>query len=176
MFVPPTKVLRRTTLGYSTHLADIYWPRAVQYFGSRYHEPSPRYDLLAPFLDITTDLDPRLTVAYESGPIFLSQHWPQGAGQADKAVALLEKGIRENPDFWHLYFTLGFVHYVDRHDPKAAEDAFDKGSKVPGALGWMKVMAARMAEHSRDTRTALALWEAIRSTTTDQDIVANGTK
>src|SRR5260370_17286750 len=134
MFVPPTKFLKRMGLGYSTVLGDIYWTRAVQYFGSRYHEHSTRYDLLAPFLDITTDLDPRLTVAYETGSIFLSQPWPQGAGQPDKAVALLEKGIRENPDFCHLYFTLGSVHYVDRHDPKAADDAFAKASKVPAAL------------------------------------------
>ncbi len=175
LYVPSSKALKRMSLGYSTLLADIYWTRAVQYFGSRYHVNSTRYDLLAPLLDITTDLDPQLIVAYQTGSIFLSQRIPQGAGQPDKAVALLEKGIRENPEFWRLYFTLGFVHYVDRHDPRAAQEAFDRGSKVPGAMVWMKVMAARMAEHSGEITTALELWNAIRNTTTDKNILENAT-
>ena len=85
-----------------------------------------------------------------TGSIFLCQKPPDGAGQPDKAVALVEKGIRANPSYWRLYFTLGFIHYIDRHDYKAAEQAFQKGSEVPGALPWMKVMAARMADHAED--------------------------
>jgi tetratricopeptide (TPR) repeat protein len=131
---------------------------------------SQRYDLLYPLLDITTDLDPNLIVAYENGAIFLSQRGRDGAGQPDKAVTLLEKGIHASPDYWRLYFTLGFVHYIDRDDPKAAQVAFERGSEVPGALPWMKVMAARMAERSKDIGTAMALWEAIHDTTTDHDL------
>ncbi len=175
LYVPSGKTLKRMSLGYSSLLADIYWTRAVQYFGARLQERSTRYDLLAPLLDITTDLDPHLIVAYETGAIFLSQKTMINAGQPDKAVTLLEKGIRENPEVWHLYFTLGFVHYIDRHDPKAAQEAFDKGSKVPGAMFWMKVLAARMAEHSREISTAIELWENIRNSTTDKNILENAT-
>lgn len=173
LYVPSGKVLKRMSLGYSTLLADVYWTRAVQYFGARFQERSTRYDLLAPLLDITTDLDPHLIVAYNTGSIFLSQRVPAGAGQPDKAVALLEKGIRENPEYWRLYFTLGFVHYIDRHDTKAAQEAFEKGSNVPGAMVFMKVMAARMAEHGGDIRTAIALWDAIRRTNTDKNVLQN---
>jgi hypothetical protein len=125
---------------------------------------------LYPLLDITTDLDPKLTVAYEYGSVFLSQQPPSGAGQPDKAVALAEKGIRANPEFWRLDFILGFVHYIDRHDPESARLAFEQGSKVPGALPWMKVMAARMAEHSKDIGTSIALWQAVYETTPDKDV------
>ena len=65
---------------------------------------SEHYELLAPLLNITTELDPNLIVAYETGSIFLSQRAPEGAGQPDKAVALVEKGIRENPSYWRLVF------------------------------------------------------------------------
>ena len=170
LYLPSGKVVKRLSLGYSNLLADIYWTRAVQYFGARYHVQSTRYDLLAPLLDITTDLDPHLIVAYKTGSIFLSQAVPQGAGQPDKAVALIQKGIRENPEYWRLYFTLGFVHYVDRRDYKAAEEAFDTGSKVPGAMIWMKIMAARMAEHGKDISTAIALWQGILDTYSDKTI------
>jgi tetratricopeptide (TPR) repeat protein len=170
LYLPSGKTVKRLSLGYSSLLADIYWTRAVQYFGTRHIENSTRYDLLAPLLEITTDLDPHLIVAYETGSILLSQKLPDGAGQPDKAVALVEKGVRENPSYWRLYFTLGFIHYVDRHDYKAAQQAFEKGSEVPGALPWMKVMAARMAEKSDDPSTAAYLWKTIYETTHDANI------
>jgi hypothetical protein len=173
LYLPSGKVLKRMSLGYSSLLANIYWTRAVQYFGSRYHEQSSRFDLLGPLLDITTELDPHLVVAYETGSIFLSQPWPQGAGQPEKAVALLERGIRENPELWHLYFTLGFLHYIDRQDYKAAQEAFDKGSQVPGAQPWMRVMAARMAEHGGDIATAIDLWVAVYNNDKDQNVRDN---
>jgi len=163
LFLPSGNALKRLSLGYSGLLADIYWTRAVQYYGAQSNQRSARYDLLAPLLDITTDLDPKLLVAYEAGSVLLAQK-PGGAGQPDKAVALVEKGIRENPDYWRLYFTLGFIHYLDRKDYKAASEAFEKGSKVPGALPWMKVMAARMAERGNEIPVALELWNTIYQT------------
>jgi len=168
LYLPSGKTVTKLSLGYSSLLADVYWTRAVQYFGAQHIRGSERYDLLAPLLNITTDLDPNLIVAYETGSIFLSQKPPDGAGQPDKAVELVEKGIRENPSYWRLYFTLGFIHYVDRHDPKAAEQAFLKGSEVPGALSWMKVMAARMAEHAQESTTAAYLWKAIYDSAADK--------
>jgi tetratricopeptide (TPR) repeat protein len=170
LYMPSGQTVKRMSLGYSSLLADIYWTRAVQYFGDKLNKRSMRYDLLYPLLDITTDLDPHLIVAYEFGSLFLSQQPPEGAGQPEKAVALVEKGIRENPSYWRLYFTLGFIHYLDRRDYKAAGNAFLKGSEVPGALPWMKVMAARMAEHGDDRSTAVYLWKAVYDTSIDPQV------
>ena len=170
LYLPSGKTIKRLSLGYYSLLADVYWTRAVQYFGSRRIRGSERYELLGPLLEITTDLDPHLIVAYETGSIFLSQRVPEGAGQPDKAAALVEKGIRANPAYWRLYFTLGFIHYVDRHDYKAAQEAFQKGSERPGALPWMKIMAARMAEKADDPNMAGYLWKTIHDTTTDKSI------
>lgn len=170
LYLPSGKTVKRLSLGYSSLLANIYWTRAVQYFGSRHRAHSTQYNLLYPLLDITTDLDPKLIVAYDYGAVFLAQQPPEGAGQPDKAVALAEKGIRANPEYWRLYFTLGFVHYIDRDDPVAAQAAFEKGSQVPGALPWMKVMAARMAERTKDINTSTLLWEGVYETTNDREV------
>jgi hypothetical protein len=170
LYMPSGKAVKRLSLGYSSLLADIYWTRAVQYFGAKLIQRSMRYDLLFPLLDITTDLDPHMIVAYEFGSLFLSQPPPDGAGQPEKAVALVEKGIRENPKYWRLYFTLGFIHYLDQRDYKAASAAFLKGSQVPGALPFMKVMAARMAEHGADRSTAVYLWKAVYDTSIDPEV------
>ena len=170
LYLPSGKLLKRCSLGYSSLLADIYWTRAVQYFGFKHVENSMTYNLLYPLLDITTDLDPQLIVAYDYGSVYLSQNPPHGAGQPDKAVALVEKGIRENPGYWRLYFTLGFIHYIDRHDYPAAQAAFEKGSQIPGAMPFMRVMAARMADHRKDVNTAIALWQEVYNSPASTDV------
>jgi hypothetical protein len=142
LYIPSSKAIRRLSLGYTGLAADIYWTRVVQYFGEKHGKRSMRYDLLAPLLEITTDLDPNLLVAYEFGSIFLAQQPPEGAGRPDQAVQLVEKGIRQNPEAWRLYYTLGFIHYIEREDYLAASDAFLRGSRVPGAHPWLRLMAA----------------------------------
>src|SRR5260370_22129477 len=59
LYVRSSKVLRRMSLGYTGLLADIYWTRAVQYFGEHHHSGSGDFRLLAPLLDVTTELDPK---------------------------------------------------------------------------------------------------------------------
>src|ERR1700749_4172885 len=60
LYISSPKALKTMSLGYSGLLADIYWTRAVQYFGGKHHDGSHNYDLLAPLLEITTTLDPQL--------------------------------------------------------------------------------------------------------------------
>ena len=173
LYIPSGKTLKKMSLGYNSLLADIYWTRAVQYFGNKHQEDELHYDLLYPLLDITTDLDPQLIIAYEFGSVFLSQPAPAGAGEPDKAVALIEKGIRANPDYWRLYFTLGYIHYFDRKDYKAAREAFQTGSEKPGAYFWMKVMAAEMAQHAGETGFAAEIWKRLLDSSEDQMVKDN---
>lgn len=173
LYIPSSKTVKKMSLGYSSLMADIYWTRAVQYFGNKHQEEDLHYDLLYPLLDITTDLDPKLIIAYEFGSVFLSQPVPTGAGEPDKAVALVEKGIRANPDRWRLYFTLGYIHYFDRKDYKAARDAFQTGSEKPGAYFWMKVMAAEMAQHAGETGFAAEIWKRLLDSSENEMVKDN---
>src|SRR6185312_7778817 len=103
LFISSPQAAKRMSLGYDGLLADIYWTRAVQYFGG-HHAHDGEYELLAPLLTITTTLDPKLLPAYEFGSNFLSPKPPNGAGKPEDAVRLIEYGIRHNPDKWRLYF------------------------------------------------------------------------
>lgn len=176
LYVTSPQTVKRMSLGYDGLLADIYWTRVVQYFGRKHKERSRRYDLLVPLLEITTTLDPHLIVAHEFGSIFVAQQPPEGAGLPDTAVALVERGIRENPTEWRLYYHLGFIHFLERKDYKAAAAAFERGSQVPGAHPWLRLMAAAMAQYGGDTRTARFLWEKIYESTDDKLIRSNAVK
>jgi tetratricopeptide (TPR) repeat protein len=173
MLVRSPKLVKVASLGYTGLAADIYWTRAVQYFGGKHHEKSLRYDLLRPLLELTTDLDPQLTVAYEFGSFFLAQKPPEGAGDPQAAVELVKKGIAANPQNWRLYYHLGFVEYVERKDLKAAADAFEEGAKIAGAPAWMKVMAAAMRQKGGERETARYLWTNIYESSNDPLIKQN---
>ena len=80
LYLKSSKMLRWMSLGYTGLMADIYWTRAVQYFGARHFVGAAHFEQLAPLLDITTDLDPKLTVAYQYGASFLAPQPPGGAG------------------------------------------------------------------------------------------------
>ncbi len=167
LYVTSPQAVKRMSLGYHGLMADIYWTRAIQYFGRKHLARARRYDLLLPLLDITVTLDPQLIPAYEFGSIFLAQQPPEGAGLPDTAVAFVERGIRENPTEWRLYYHLGFIHFIERKDYPAAAAAFQRGSQVPGAHPWLRVLAAAMALFGGDTRTARFLGERIYESTDD---------
>jgi hypothetical protein len=173
LFISSPKVLKRMSLGYDGLLADIYWTRAVQYFGSHHAAGAEHYDLLGPLLNITTTLDPHLIPAYEFGSSFLTAQPPYGAGMPQQAVELMEHGIRNNPNEWHLYFNLGFIYYTELKNPAKAAEAFLRGSQLPNAHPWLKIMAAQTSSAAGDHATAQMMWKATYDTSTDKRVKAN---
>ncbi len=167
------RLVKAMSLEYAPLLADIYWTRAVQYYGNKHVRGQANLELLWPLLDITTTLDSNLLISYRFGAMFLSQAAPSGAGRPDLAVQLIQRGIRENPEYWRLYEDLGFVYYFDLKDYQRAADAFLEGSKRPNAQLWMKVMAARVAGEGESYETSMFLWKDIYDSTADPSIKEN---
>lgn len=173
LYVSSPQALKKMSLGYDGLLADIYWTRAVQYFGNKHHAGTRRYDLLAPLLEITTTLDPHLLAAYEYGSNFLAPKPPNGGGMPERAIKLEEFGIQNNPNDWHLYYNDGFIHYMELKDYAGAADAFARGSRVPNAHPFLAILAAKMAEHAGDQQMARMMWSTTYQTTKDKSVRAN---
>lgn len=180
--LPPTQttlyftsgsVLRRWTLGYNGLLADLYWTRAVQYYGRRRLAGDKHYPLLGDLLWIATDLDPHLLIAYRFGAIFLSEKSPDGAGEPQTALQLIRRGIVANPSYWRLWEDLGFTYYWDLKDYPMAARALETGSRQPGAYVWMKAMAAAIAAQGREYNTSRLLWTEIYQTAQTRDVRAS---
>lgn len=163
-------LLKELSLGYSPLLADIYWTRAVQYYGTRLQERNGTFASLEPLLDIATTLDPKLVVAYRFGAVFLSEHPPGGAGRPDLAVKLVQKGIANNPGQWTLYNDLGFLYYARLKDYQKASEAYLDGSRNTSAPIWMKIMAARVAENGESLETSRLIWAELYNSTKDESV------
>jgi tetratricopeptide (TPR) repeat protein len=171
--VRSAKLTKIASMEFAPLMADVYWTQAVQYYGNKHLRSERGLDLLWPYIDIATTLDPNLIPAYEFGATFLGEAEPAGAGRPDLAVQLIERGIRENPDRWRFYANLGYIYYFDVQDYAKASNAFLEGSKRPGALEWMKVMAARIAAIGNSLETSKFLWMEIYQSSKDENIKKN---
>src|SRR5579859_3900600 len=176
LYISSPQALRRISLGYNGLLADIYWTRAVQYFGEKAIARSQRFDLLGPLLEITTALDPHLVVAYEFGSTFLAQRPPMGAGEPDQAIDYVREGIENNPKEWRLYNNLAFIYYFEKKDYVSAGRVMEEGSRVPGAHPFMKTVAATLVQRGGDLETARLLWTNLYQTTNDAGVRDNAEK
>ena len=173
LYINSPTIVKRASLGFNGLMACIYWTRTVQYFGHHHFTHERTYNELAPLLEITTALDPQLLPAYQFGASFLAPAPPFGAGQPARAIELMQYGIQHNPDNWQLYYNLGFVYYTELKDYKKASEIFARGSQVPNAHPFMKVMAAQMAEHAGDFTTARMLWTTTYQTAREGNIRQN---
>ncbi|MEZ5345143.1 MAG: hypothetical protein R2681_06245 [Pyrinomonadaceae bacterium] len=142
-------------------VADWYWMRSLQYIGTKLvnnkenlnlddlRKLNPR--LLYPLLDNATTLDPRFISAYSYGAMVLP------AIDQDQAIALIEKGISNNPEQWRLYQHLGYIYWRSKDFTKAAE-SYEKGSKIEGAPQFMRSMAAKMTSDGGERETAREIY------------------
>jgi hypothetical protein len=176
IYISSPATLRRLTPGFNTLAADLYWIRAIQYYGGAKRRLDARAPALAAtakiadggeyrhlyeLLDITTSLDPRFDIAYRFGAIFLAEAFPEGPGRPDLAVTLLEKGLQNRPEKWQYMEDIGFIHYWYLGDYRRAADAFAKAADIPGAPNWLRPLAATTLTEGGDRRTSRAMWLSI---------------
>lgn len=158
LFADSPERLRRLVPGFELLLADIYWLRTVQYYGSqRAFHPDPRYENLRPLIELTTSLDPKLELAYRYGAVFLSEGRPIGAEQPQQGIEVLEKGVRALPDAWRLRWDLGAHYFFFMKDSNRAAQVLHEARKAPGAPYWLESLAARFLEGD-DRASAREIW------------------
>jgi len=173
-FASPS-VVKALALGYDGLVADVYWMRAIQYYGRREEAARRliRYKNLPALLDIVTTLDPRMADVYRAGSVFLGEPEPLGAGEPLEAIRLLDKGIARLPGDWRLGFDKGFAYYLYLKDRGRAGQAWLDASRVPGAPPWMEGLAARALSEGGEVEMARSLWQRQLEEATRQDIREN---
>jgi tetratricopeptide (TPR) repeat protein len=176
--------IKKLSFGYKEILADIYWMRALQYFGegavktvkggdgNQLLSVKPKSDLLYHYFDIITDLDPRFANAYRYGGTFLADPSPIGLGDIEKGTALFDKGRRNNPANYHLPLEEAFIYYLYARDYEKAADLFKEASQKPGLSDFRRASLEGMAasSHSEGGNRELSrrIWKEIYETTADE--------
>jgi hypothetical protein len=162
LYVASGRDVRRLAPGFEGLAADLYWLRTVQYFGGqRLYAHDKKFELLRPLIEITTDLDPRLVIAYKYGATFLSEPQPIGAGRPREGIEVLEKAVRAMPDNWRMRQELGFFHFIFLHDAQKAAQILLEASRLPGAAFWLKNLAAMVLAKEGQRESARQIWSQI---------------
>jgi tetratricopeptide (TPR) repeat protein len=164
---------KRLSLGFNGLAADWYWMRSLQYVGGKILDfpvdlpldnlSQLNLKLLAPLLDAATTLDPQFMEPYQYAAVVLPDV------DLQEAIRIIRKGIDANPSEWRLYHHLGFIYWQQK-DFKTAGEAYEQGSKLPGAPTWMKAMRARMASDGGSTATAREIYRRLYDEASDNQV------
>jgi tetratricopeptide (TPR) repeat protein len=175
LYLASPGAVKSLSLGYQSLVADLYWIRAVQYYGRREEAArrQVRYKNLAALLDITTTLDPEMMDVYRAGSSFLAEPEPIGAGQPEEALKLLDKGIAFYPDEWRLCFDKGFVYFWAFKDFNQAGQVWLEASRMKSAPPWMEGLAAMALSRGGAVETARALWERQYQNSASREVKEN---
>jgi len=162
-YLPRGEYLKLAVLGYRNIVADFIWLKAVQNYAGRNQS---RAGYLAAYhaADVATDLDPDFVHAYKASGTILSV-W---ANMPNESVAILKKGVQNNPAVWELPFFLGYDYYYDLHDPQTAATYFQKAASLPGSPGWLGKLAAKMTVQAGDPDAALEFLQRLYQATSDE--------
>lgn len=153
-------LLQRLSLGFDNLVSDIYWIRAVVYFGGKRSSEGRQlnFELLYPLLDLVTTLDSHFKIAYRFGAIFLAESYPSGPGRPDLAIQLLQRGIERDFGKWEYFHDIGFVYYWWLKDYEKAAEWFLKGADQPKSAEWLRPLAATTLATGGDRATSRQLW------------------
>ena len=149
-FLPPGEFLKPALLGYEHLAADILWLRTIQVLGQGTLS-APEYEWLYRALDVVTTLDPGYAYAYQAGGVILAElgHRP------DLSTALLEKGLRANPDVWQIPFYLGYNHFFHFHDERRAAEYMALAAGLPGHPAYLPRLVVRLYAEAGSVDLAL---------------------
>jgi len=118
--------------GFSQAIAGLLWVRTDEFFDKG------DYDAIIPMVRIITWLDPHNIDVYETGAWHLDYNFTDTEQRSDRryipvSIALLEEGIKNNPNVPELYADLAFTHYFRKiaDFPKAVE-WYKKAEQIPG--------------------------------------------
>lgn len=165
--------VKSLSLGFNGLVADWYWMRSLQYVGGKIINPPEHVQLdhlgqlnlkqLAPLLDAATTLDPQFMEPYQYAAVLLPEV------DVGEAIRIIKKGIAASPSQWRLYHHLGFIYWQQKDFSKASE-AYEQGSKLPGARTWMKAMRARMASDGGSRNTAREVYRQLYEDASDSQL------
>lgn len=116
LYLPSGNYVKLVSLGYDNFVADFLWLRVIQAFGAAYTAGASIHQLSS-YFDVITDLDPRFLSAYSFGNLVLGEE----AKDAARGLAILDKGIKNNPTKYRLGFEAAFFAYWTLEDAELAK-------------------------------------------------------
>ena len=153
-YTPDPSVMRVLCGGDRSACADVLWLSALPDMSRPFEDRALKKRWIAAATDVITDLEPTFGTVYGYG----AAHLNLVDRNPDEAIALLTKGIANNPDSAGLHVTLAMVYYEFKKDREKTIDLLEAASRLPGIDSLSLAMLSSLRVDSRDDFTALAVW------------------
>jgi tetratricopeptide (TPR) repeat protein len=159
------KILKALSLNFAEIIADIVWIRCVRYIYHHQHIDN-KFPYLYDFINQIVTLSPYFVDAYKLGAenLFIV------ACEPDKAIELLKKGIKYNPDEWILYYKLGECYYIGKKDKMNGAYYYYAASMIPGSPSFISDILTDLSNNTDDRVILYNIWKQIYNTTTMKNL------
>jgi len=169
VLVPSPLVATLSFAGDKILAADIYWLKALQYFGDQRNHNAKRdnhsFAQLSPMLELVTTLDPRDCTVYRAAGLMLTSSERFDLTTADR---ILEHGLIPCGDDWYIPFVLAFNKYYFEWKPDEAGRLMSLAAQRPEAPEFLGDLAVRLLSHVGDLDAAEAMLGTLMETTRDE--------
>lgn len=160
-YAPSPAAAPFASLGYREAAADVLFIRLTGFFGGR----NATAHAMAPLVEAVVALDPRYQRIYEFGAMAMTI--ASGADQTIylRAIAVLERGLREFPNDWKIPNLAGQMYTQDLQSDNPAqqrewqekgillvESSLRKPGASPEAATWAATMRTKLGQHERAVR------------------------
>lgn len=142
-------------------LADTSWFLAVQYYGNRRLDGSSGFPDLGALVEHALRLDPGLRPAALVGPLLLAEPPPLGAGEAERADAIVAGWVGRHPGDFDAVLVRSLLHTWHLRDPRAGAALLEAASARDDAPPWLVAVAARSLTGVGARAAARELWRAL---------------
>lgn len=155
--LPAPELTKAISFGYDNLIADFLWIQFIQYLGSAYSKEVSYIPEVYSLINTVVTLDPKFNNAYIVGAYALEQN-----KEFDKAIALLDKGIKNTTD-WYIPYQAGFLYYIKKKNKKMAVVYFEKARKYKEAESLMNRLIANMKLDigDNDFDFQIDLWKSV---------------
>ncbi len=154
--LPSSDIVKAVSIGYDNFLADLLWLQFIQYNGSSFTNNAVLPETFS-LVDTITSLDPYFVDAYTYGAYALTDN-----KEFDKAIIILDKGMKNNPKDWYLPYQMGFLYYINKKNKVMAAKYLNQAGDVEGAPITPKRLAALMIlKTSADIDIKIGLWQSV---------------
>ena len=153
-YSPDARVMRLTSLGHRSTLANLLWLKAIPDLSREFPDLAQKQRWLEAVFDTITDLDPEYVNVYRLGATYLAMV----DRDPDRAIELLETGVEKNPERVELRIDLAMAYFMHREDRENTIRHLEVAVADPGCDAFTKGFYSSLLVDDRSDYAALAQW------------------
>jgi hypothetical protein len=157
-YTPDPRVIRVAAGAHRSTTADLIWLRTLPDMSREFSDVEHKARWIDNALTSITDLEPTFGTVYDFGQAYLTLLDKRIGGNAERAIALLEKGVRAMPGSAGLRVRLAMIWYLERKDREKTVEILLEASKLADFDTLSASMLSALLAGKREDIVALGNW------------------